>query len=87
MGQTNERLSDYRSKRDFERINEPDEHDNNLDWADQRPVFAIQKHTALSLHYVFRFEADGVLKSWVVPKGPSTDPKVKRLAISPKTTH
>ncbi|MBA7482968.1 Multifunctional non-homologous end joining protein LigD [subsurface metagenome] len=71
-------LDDYRERRNFSRTPEPP---GEREAAAARPVFVIQKHDATTLHYDFRLEADGVLKSWAVPKGPSVDPKEKRLAI------
>lgn len=71
-------LKDYQEKRDFTRTPEPAPGPGP---GSQAPIFVIQKHAARRLHYDFRLEVDGVLKSWAIPKGPSTDPRDKRLAV------
>jgi bifunctional non-homologous end joining protein LigD len=79
-------LKNYREKRDFTRTPEPGKSDES---AESRGIhktgsplsFVIQKHAARNLHYDFRLELDGTLKSWAIPKGPSLDPSVKRMGV------
>ena len=71
-------ISAYIAKRDFTQTAEPS---GKAKQGGRKPLFVIQKHDASHLHYDFRLELDGVLKSWAVPKGPQTDMETKRLAM------
>ena len=75
-----EQLSEYRKKRDFRKTAEP-EGGVEQEKDSTKLAFVIQKHAASHLHFDLRLELDGVMKSWAVPKGPSPDPKMKRLAM------
>lgn len=77
-------LKEYQEKRQFTETPEPkaaSKESAHKESAHKEPVFVIQKHDASHLHFDFRLEAGGVLKSWAVPKGPSMNPKDKRLAV------
>ncbi|NTU69994.1 3'-phosphoesterase [bacterium] len=72
-----EELKKYLAKRDFSKTTEPS--DSTADG--QKNIFVIQEHHASQLHYDFRLEINGVLKSWAIPKEPTSDASIKRLAV------
>jgi bifunctional non-homologous end joining protein LigD len=74
-------LAKYKEKRNFKVTPEPSGDELAKKAADKHLLYVIQKHRATQLHYDFRLEFEGVLLSWAVPKGPSLDPSVKRLAM------
>src|SRR5437870_889783 len=74
-------LREYRLKRNFGRTPEPSGNEVKSKPAAKSQIFCVQKHLATQLHYDFRLEHNGVLLSWAVPKGPSLNPKDKRLAM------
>jgi DNA ligase D-like protein (predicted 3'-phosphoesterase) len=70
-------LKEYWRKREFKKTSEP----SGEEWGGESNRFVVQRHQASHLHYDFRLELDGVLKSWAVPKGVPDEPGVRRLAV------
>jgi bifunctional non-homologous end joining protein LigD len=75
------KLKEYRKKRHFEVSPEPEGERGASKKNSARLIYVVQKHRASQLHYDFRLESNGTLLSWAIPKGPSLDPSVKRLAM------
>jgi DNA ligase D-like protein (predicted 3'-phosphoesterase) len=84
MANKQDPLGTYRDKRDLERTTEPPADGKRR--GGRRPRFVVHKHDATTLHYDFRLEAAGVLKSWAVRKGPSTNPSTNAWRCRPRTT-
>lgn len=82
MAKAVESLKKYRRKRNFDVTTEPSGAERKHTSAKKALAYVIQKHQATQLHYDFRLEWNGVLLSWAIPKGPSLDPSVKRLAAA-----
>jgi bifunctional non-homologous end joining protein LigD len=80
MAKAGDSLKKYRSKRNFDVTTEPSGGKGTKTSAKKALAYVIQKHQASQLHYDFRLEWNAVLVSWAIPKGPSLDPSVKRLA-------
>lgn len=70
-------LEEYKNKRDFTKTREPERSETSA----KKDIYVIQQHHASHLHWDLRLEVGGVLKSWALPKEPSDDPKIKRLAV------
>jgi len=81
MAATNSSLRPYRSRRNFAKTSEPRGTKNKTITRKKAPLFVIQKHAARQLHYDLRLEIDGTLVSWAIPKGPSLNPRMRRLAV------
>jgi len=81
MSQAKKSLSEYKQKRNFSETSEPSSLSNKISKKTKNPIFVIQEHNASHLHWDFRLEIEGALKSWAIPKQPPKQKNLKRLAI------